>query len=270
VVSPPLSESIYVMGGWDGNLVMSSMEKYSPGPGSGWEASNSWEVLPPMRERRMNFVAGVLQDGNIIVAGGARPDDATGEVHNLASVELFDTATGLWREAPPMFLARSNAAAAVVDGKFIVCGGGAEGARPGQVPSAYQVLGLHSGEFQGTSGGAVSSCEEYDPATRQWRDIAPMRSPRAGALGMEFDGQLLVVGGFYGESTEALHVGRVGSISHYITVERYDPETGQWYPMPDMLTARGNHFGGVLDGTPHVFGGVCNGRLTTGEMLVPV
>ena len=69
--------------------------------------------------------------------------------HRLSSVERYDPAKNAWEAVAPMSAARSDSAAAAVDGKLYVMGG-----------------------FDGEN--RLSSVEQYDPTKNEWVSMASM------------------------------------------------------------------------------------------------
>ena len=70
------------------------MERYDP-------ENNSWEMVAPMADKRINFGVGVLH-GFIYVVGGHN-----GTMH-LSSVEKYDPHRDNWTSVMPMEMARTG------------------------------------------------------------------------------------------------------------------------------------------------------------------
>jgi N-acetylneuraminic acid mutarotase len=172
---------------------------------------------------------------------------------------------GTWTQRADMPTARSNLGSAVVDGKIYVLGG---------TPF---------------SGGAVSSAEEYDPATDIWTRRPSMPTAREGIRAAAVDGIVYVIGGWKpGGDTSILDaydpatdkwtrkadmptrrtmtavavvdgiiyvIGGELGITPLSVVEAYDPATNKWTRMADMPTARYMAGYCVIDGLIYVFGG---------------
>ena len=73
---------LYVMGGYDGQNRLSSVERYDP-------AKNAWEAVAPMSTARSGLAAAAV-DGKLYVMGGH--DGQNG----LSSVERYDPARNEW------------------------------------------------------------------------------------------------------------------------------------------------------------------------------
>lgn len=67
----------------------------------------------------------------------------------------------------------------------------------------------------------------YDPDTRQWTLLNPMRNRRSGIGVIAYHGCIYALGGFNG-------------ITRMNTGERYCPQTRQWTPIPEMYSPRSN------------------------------
>jgi hypothetical protein len=94
----------------DGNsfIPLDSVEIYSEG---------SWSVGPSMAVPRAYPASVLLQDGRVLVTGGAGAS-----IH--ATTELFDPQTNTWEAGPTMLAARSRHSALVLpDGRVLIVGG---------------------------------------------------------------------------------------------------------------------------------------------------
>ncbi len=76
-----------------------------------------------MSEEREDHTATLLDDGRALVVGGQEPE----EDQVLASVEIFDPATGSWSAASAMEENRSGHAAILLDGGRVLVVGGMDG-----------------------------------------------------------------------------------------------------------------------------------------------
>ena len=175
---------------------------------------DGWEDVATLPGDGLNApVAGSL-DGRIYVLGGfgTTTNDATPAVH------VYDVEAGTWSEAAPLREPRGGHAAAVVDGKIHVVGGG----------NSVSTLDLHS---------------VYDPASDSWSEAAPLPRAKGGPAAVVHDGRLWVIGGRSGSDD-------LGG------VDIYDPETDTWTPVrrrccggcmaPSCGTAGGVVVGGEL------------------------
>lgn len=130
--------------------------------------------------------------GGVAVAIGGGKIYFVGDEHPGDGVLVFDTLSRRWGELPAMHVPRTDAAAAIHNGKLYVIGG--------------------SDRF----GRALSYGEAYDPASKTWTTIPPLPTPRSKAAIGSASGKLYVIGGVDSEE-KILKV-----------VEAFEPLTGQW------------------------------------------
>src|SRR6266566_928419 len=126
--------------------------------------SGTWAPAANMAEARLGASAALLQDGSVLIAGGAKDGEP------LASVEIFNR--GSFSATGSMLLARWNAAAVTLkDGRILIAGGS-------------------------TSSGPTSETELYNPATRSWTIGDSMLASRSGHTAtLLADGRVLIAGG---------------------------------------------------------------------------
>jgi len=149
-IAASLNGYLYVCGGGDGERRLQSAERFDL-------TNNRWECIPSMAAARDGATA-VVVNGCLIVCGG---NDGT---QNLASVELFDPRVWVWQDMPPMRRARDGPASATLAGLVYVFGG--------IIGSSRRHRGVVS---------ATAEC--FDPRTRHWEELPPMRiGVRAGAV----------------------------------------------------------------------------------------
>ncbi|XP_056147169.1 kelch-like protein 20 [Lampris incognitus] len=101
---------IYVIGGHDGVMALSSVERYSPLEGT-------WSVCPSMKSPRENAGCTVYL-GRIYMAGGK---DELGL--QLCTVEKFDPDTMRWGPVKRMKCKRNHVSLAVFNGALLAIGG---------------------------------------------------------------------------------------------------------------------------------------------------
>jgi N-acetylneuraminic acid mutarotase len=151
-------------------------------------------------------------DGKIYLVGGF---STTTNIPS-SDVLVYDTRRKVWSNAAPLPAPRGGHAAAVLNGRIHVVGGG-------------------------NSRSTIADHSEYDPATNQWRELAPLpRSEGSPAL-VAFKGRLYAIGGRSGRSD-------FGDV--YI----YDVATDRWTTGPS-IEPRGTAGAVVYCGAIHLFGG---------------
>jgi N-acetylneuraminic acid mutarotase/preprotein translocase subunit SecG len=147
-------------------------------------AKNTWTKLPPLPYAESGATATLLDDGRILLAGGA---DANSVLREAA---IFDPASRRWGLTSPMRMARIGAAAVLLKSGQVLVAGGFAG--PGQ---------------------PLRDAELFDPKKGTWRNTGSMTSLRRspGALALP-DGRVLVIGGlgvasaeFYDPSSGSWH-----------------------------------------------------------------
>ena len=100
---------------------------------------------------------------------------------------------------------------------------------------------------KGGCSSALTTVEEYDPATDQWTTKAPMPTGREGlAIGV-VNNKIYAIGGTADPN------------SYLATVEEYDPATDQWITKTPMPTARSGLAIGVVNNKIYAIGGLIKG-----------
>ncbi len=170
-------------------------------------ATNSWTATGPLHEARENHDAILLTDGQVLVAGG-RVTDAL----SLKTSEIYNPATGTWLEAGPMLTVRKSPKLALLpDGQVLVAGG--------------------NGHEQNAP--RLKYCELFNPDTGKWTDtgdlIVGRRSYEMASLD---DGRVLLDGG----NSDSV----AGGFQRKDT-ETYNPATGTWTKVGDLITGRDQH-----------------------------
>ncbi|MFQ5483591.1 MAG: Kelch repeat-containing protein, partial [Nitrospinaceae bacterium] len=126
---------------------------------------------------------------------------------------------GRWEVGPPVPSARTEVAAAAVQGRIYVIGGFGEKGVSGRV-------------------------DVYDTAASTWSQASPLPQPLHHAAAVALGGKVYVVGGF-----------KSGLWTPVNNLYRYDPKTDAWTEKAAMPTARGALAAGVMDGKLHAVGG---------------
>jgi N-acetylneuraminic acid mutarotase/predicted Ser/Thr protein kinase len=188
--------------------------------------SNQWTAALPMSSARAIETATVLNDGRVLVAGGATVwYSQAGQVNS--SAEIFDPATGQWTPTAPMPTALYTQQGALLNnGQVLIAGGFSSTAN---------------------SAAAVGVSLLFDPTTGQWRQTAPLTSSRAQHTMVRLaDGRVLALGGVSGYPYRLVR-----------STEIFDPSTQSWSPAADLPVAIFWPATGVLqNGTVVVAGGI--------------
>ena len=272
---------VLVTGGRTGStaatgVVLATAEIYDP-------ATNAWtETAGAMSVGRRSHAATLLPNGRVLISGGGNGVSTTSSMP-LASVEVFDPATGLFTVIGNMTQARSAHSAILLDDGTVLITGGSTGMGtlyptttaeifnpadnsftavgpmnyshlaqlPGRLRDGRIVQGAsYYNDAHTSAGGRITGeSEMYTPATRTFAPIPPMFKPRIdiGALGL-LDGTLLVAGGVTTSPS-------FPSIFQP-TSEVFDPAAGAWKLSGIMSTGR-DEFSGLLldDGRAVISGG---------------
>src|SRR5262245_60826023 len=131
------------------------------------QATGRWRITGDLITARYVHKATLLQNGQVLVAGGYGADWCTIE----ASAERYDRATGVWTATGSMTTPRAEHTATLLpNGQVLVAGG---------------AFGL-----------ASADAELYDPATGVWTATGSMTTPREDHTATLLpNGQVLVAGG---------------------------------------------------------------------------
>jgi len=134
----------------------------------------------------------------------------------VAAVHRYDTLAKTWSDASPLPAPRGGHAAAVLNGRIHVFGGG----------NSVSTIDDHS---------------VYDPKTNTWSAAAPLPRKMGSPAAAVVNGKLYSIGG------------RSGPID-FGDVHIYDPSTDRWTPGA-AIPARGTAGAAVLAGSIYLFGG---------------
>lgn len=168
-------------------------------------APAGFETTGSLNEARYGHTATLLQDGKVLATGG---HGFSGE---LASAEIYDSATGLWTVTGSLHTARRfHTATLLPNGKVLVTGGQRNDA-------------------------SLASAELYDPVSGTWSFTVSLSIARAyHTATLLTNGKVLVAGG------------SDGSGFSLISSEIYDPATGIWASTGDLMHQRERHSATLL------------------------
>lgn len=202
-----------IISGVGGTTGTALVELYVVPPATAPPAVGAWGWRAELLEANSEMSVAEL-DGKIYVIGGYPSTRLS-----VATVQVYDPATDIWRLTTPLPVALNHTVSAGVGGKLYVIGG------------------------QTTAGGTgpfVNTVYEYDPVRATWATRAPMPTARGGGGGAVIEGKIYVVG---------------GRPPHGSEFAVYDPATNTWKILPDLPTQR-NHIGvAAIDGKIYVVGG---------------
>jgi N-acetylneuraminic acid mutarotase len=221
----------------------------------------SWTIVAKLPEEGLNAPTAAAIGERIYLIGGF------GTTSNVpvADVRVLDAAKLAWSAAAPLPRPRGGHAAAVLDGRIHVIGGG----NSQSTIADHSVLDVASGSWKelaplprsmgspaavvhdgvlysvgGRSGaGDLGDVYRYDAKADRW-EPCPSIEPRGTAGAVSFDGAICLFGG--------------ESQAHEATTAealRWIPGTKEWKPLPSMPTARNFARAVVLDGAVYVVGG---------------
>ncbi|MFW6271665.1 MAG: Kelch repeat-containing protein, partial [Desulfosalsimonas sp.] len=183
-------DSIYVLGGSDQNgEIQANFWRYDP-------VEDFWQSMEDNLPVSLAALQAVSLDGTLYAIGGDSSDSIGGDSSDYTDAFYAYNGDG-WKKKESMKRARAYHGAVAVNGKIYVFGGS-------------------------NSTGILSSCEVYDPQTKNWSDLPDMPIALEG-FDITTDGDYIYIIG-----------GNAGSyISPYILC--FDPESRGWTYQADTL-----------------------------------
>src|SRR5215813_13148718 len=195
-------------------------------------AANPWSQGAPFPEASEE-VLGATAGGKLYVFCGLAPGWKP-----KALVVEYDPATNQWTKKKPMRLASHHVAFASLNNKIYAFGGFT-------LPTAGA-----------PAWNPLNNAWEYDPASDEWKELAPMPTKRGAASAAAAGGKLYVTGGansLPGVTENGIHPARPHNVMG--TVEEYDPATNTWRARRSLLLPRNHHVTAAAGGKIYVIGG---------------
>lgn len=160
------SDSLYLLGGWDGEQMHDKVWRYSPGTEIATQRPN-WTLVARLDPPRAFFGATVVGD-EIYVVGGYDGEQ------ELTQAAVYAIATGEWRALPPLFTPRSGLSL-VYDGQAVFALGG----------GWTQPLNTH---------------ERFDPVVGVWSNFpSPLQGEWRHLAAASYDDRIHLIGGWSGD-----------------------------------------------------------------------
>jgi N-acetylneuraminic acid mutarotase len=209
--------SIYVLGGTgpDGQPV-TTVDRFD---------GRSWTSEGTIPGEGLNAPAAASVGSSVYLIGGF----GTTTNSPRSAVLRYDVKTRKWSEAAPLPAPRGGHAAAVLNGRIHVIGGG----------NSQSTIDDHS---------------VYDPQTNTWTSKRPLPRSMGSPAAVVVNGRLYSIGGRSGPND-------------FGDVHIYDPQTDAWVAGPS-IEPRGTGGAAVIDGTIYYFGGESQAKRTVlGDVL---
>ena len=205
--------------------------------------AQSWSFTGSMAAQRAFRTATVLNNGDVLVAGGRNRLQ-----YGLATADLYNPSAGTFTPTGNLNNGRANFTATLLDnGKVLIAGGD-----------------IYVWMPSGTQHFCLSSAELYDPSTGKFTLTGSMHAERCGYIAPGFtatrldNGQVLIAGG--GNSS--------GLVS---TAELYDPSSGTFSLTGSLNTPRVGHTATLLPtGEVLIAGGDSTNYLASAELYNPL
>ena len=266
-------------------LTTMTAELYDP-------ATGQFTATGSMSQKRAHHTATLLQNGKVLIAGGAYVDaNVSGYVVYLASAELYDPGTGKFTAIGGMSLARSDHTATLLqNGKVLIAGETAELFDPSVNKFTSTTGSMTISRWYHTAtllpdgrvliaggygkGNAYASAELYDPATGKFAATGSMTEVRESHTAtLLSDGKVLITGGeddanYLTLASAELYDPTVGTFvgTHSMTVERLE-HTATLLRNGMVLIAGGATDSTSASGTADLYGGTggsCTGTMCAG------
>ncbi|SFD86819.1 kelch repeat-containing protein [Nitrosomonas sp. Nm166] len=251
-------------------------------------SKGTWATAASAPTQRTEVVAAAVENKIYVVGGFNKPNLQNVLKFAISNeVEVYDTTSDSWSVTTPLPEGRHHAGIASLNGLLYVIGGFTK-----SLMSVWE---------------AVPTVYQYNPATKEWRELAPMPTAR-GALGVAvYQNRLYAIGGYDGKynsgaveifdpqtntwssgaamptARDHLAVVAAGNRIYAIggrpeldyrrnmgTVEEYDPQANQWRSRANLPTPRSGITAGVINDWIYVIGGESGeGTFATNEAYNP-
>jgi N-acetylneuraminic acid mutarotase len=197
---------------------------------SGAFAQGKWTKLAAFPEPAEELL-GASAGGKMYVFCGLAPGWKP-----IGMVYEYDPASDKWAKKKPMPLASHHVSFTEYKGKIYAFGGFVlpQSGPPAWVP--------------------IDNAWEYDPATDNWKALAPLPTKRGSPVAVTVSDRIYVIGGAVpGPGQPAVHPARPHTSVG--TVEEYDPATNTWRQRAPMPTPRNHAVAGAISGKVYVASG---------------
>jgi N-acetylneuraminic acid mutarotase len=222
--------AVLTMGGCIGSDCLgsttASAEIYNPSTGK-------WTTTGSMLKGRAEFVAVLLPNGKVLVAGGCTSYSANGCLAVTTAAELYNPATGKWSSTGAMRAARMAMTATVLpNGNALIAGG------------------------QTAASDALGSSEIYSPSAGSFSLTGKLITPRSGHTATLLTNGLVLMAG--GENVSGTSTQKA---------ELYNPVTGTYSATGNMPSTRQEHAALLLSNGYVLVSGGNNVNSTTTTVL---
>lgn len=223
------SNKIYVFGGYDRKgprgetRYKKNVEMYDI-------ATDTWLKKRDMPTLRHAFMTAIV-DGKIYVIGGSVHDKKLGRDVATNLVEVYDPLTNRWEKRADIPTARGATDAVAVAGKIYVLGG-------------------YNWQWGPLTDKFLTSIEEYNPKSDQWRELPDMPMLKFWFASVAVDNEIYTIGG-----AKTPGGNRIARISD---VDVYNPTTNKWREV-EPLSIPKSTLAVVVKGTIYAVGGLKDG-----------
>src|SRR6266540_520544 len=199
-----------------GTWILAGPVQSQPAAPPAASVANPWLTLAPFPDASEE-VLGATANGKLYVFAGLAPG-----FKPKGLVYEYDPASNQWTKKKPMPLSSHHVALVSLNDKIFAFGGFK---LPESGPPAWM---------------PIDNAWEYDPATDEWKALAPMPTRRGAAGAAVVNGKIYVIGGSTVIPGAAdIHPTRPHQVLNM--VEEYDPASNSWRARAAMPTPRNHH-----------------------------